>query len=214
MAASFSSRSAANEAVARYQRCDSAEARREAADQLYRRHLPLIWKTLATLCGRSRCYPGGCLVEDLVGEAYLIFCQALEQYEPSVGLDFLGYLRWKLHWGLEHRVRVARKASVMTRAPEEEAVPGRNGEEERLLDRVLASQLLSRLEGKDIELAVLHYACGRTSREVAEAYGISGVAVRKRLERLRGRLRALALHNGRLSGNGAEKPCAGKADEP
>ncbi len=79
----FPSSHATNEAVTRYKSCDWAPVRRRRADQLYLRHLPLVGKTLARFCQRSRCYPGGCLIEELVGETYPIFRQVLDDYDVS-----------------------------------------------------------------------------------------------------------------------------------
>jgi RNA polymerase sigma factor (sigma-70 family) len=160
--------------------------REQQATRLYQRHLPLVRKTLSRFCSSSRCYPGGCAIEDLVGESYLAFRQALESYDPTYGVDFLGYVGQRLYWALEHRARHWRRGqSVPLDAPELEAA---DREEERLLNRVLARQALAALGAADADLLTAHVA-GHTDRELAAAAGISPAAVRKRLERLRRRVR-------------------------
>ena len=188
----FSSLRAVNGAVSRYKSCRPAAARRHQAGRLYLRHLPLVRKTLARFCPRSRCYPGGCLPEELVGETYPIFLQALEDFEPAVGVDFVGFFSQRLHWRLQHRAR--RLCRLHHRAPPPQLMEEpaqQHDEEDRVLDRVMAHELLAHLAASDA-LLMARYAAGHTSAELAESLGISTAAVRKRLERLRARLRTLA----------------------
>jgi RNA polymerase sigma factor (sigma-70 family) len=176
---------AANRAAAQLHACGSPATRERLANRLYERHLPLVRKTLSRFCARSRCYPGGCQVEDLVGESYLAFRQALDRYDPAYGVDFVGYLSQRLYWTLEHRVRGQWNRPVRSHAADVEA---RDREEERALDRVMAADVLARLEAADADLLMRH-AAGYTARELAEGAGVSGAAARKRLERIRRRAR-------------------------
>ncbi len=185
----FPSCQEANEAVARYRSAASVTARRRLANRLFLRHMLLVRKTLARFCWKSECFPGGCLVEELVGESYAIFRQALDDYEPSVGIDFLGYASRRLYWGLEHCARRHERA-LLRAPPSEMADPPapRYAEEDRHLDRLLARKLLACLDAGDATLMADH-AAGYSCQELARAAGLSHAAVRKRLERLRARLR-------------------------
>lgn len=187
----FPSYRAANEAIARYQACPSATARQRRVAQLYLRHLPLVRKSLSRFCARSRCYPGGCLIEDLGGETYPAFRQALEEYDPSFGVDFAGYVSRRLYWVLQHCARRLGRAAWQGQGLELADPPSSDLEEERLLDRLLAQDLLGQLDAEEAELLVRH-AAGHTHRELAASNGLSPAAARKRLERLRARLRAVA----------------------
>lgn len=189
----FASHEAANAAVARYRSCRQPEARGRLANDLFLRHLRLVRKTLARFCSRSRCYPGACLVEDLVGETYPLFRRALDEYEPSFGLDFVGFASRRLYWGLE---RTARSLNRAARLPSRHTLPDPSAPwfatEERALNTLLARQLLARLDAKDAALVALRYAGGYTCRELADSDGMTAAALRKRLERVRGRLRGFA----------------------
>lgn len=181
----FASLAAANRAAAQFHACRSAATRQRLANRLYERHLPLVRKTLSRFCAPLRCYPGGCQVEDLVGESYLAFRQALDRYDPAYGLDFVGYMSRRLYWMLEHRVRGQWNRPVRGEAADVEA-PDR--EEERALNRLTAAEALARLDDTDAELLARH-AAGYTARELAAAAGVSPAAARKRLERVRRRAR-------------------------
>lgn len=191
----FPSIEACNRAVARFRAALTSHERHARARWIYRRCLPLVRKTLHRFCHpyrpSSRCYPGGCLPEDLIGETYPIFWRTLNAYDPSVGVDFLGYLSWHLFWGLEHRARrLERRHEEMPRVePAAEEGPQQTAED-RLLDGMLVEDLIGRLEQADAEL-ITRYATGHTCQELAAWAGISNAAVRKRLERLRARLRAM-----------------------
>ena len=142
-------------------------------------------KTLARFCGISRCYPGGCLPEDLVGESYLAFEQALERFSPAYGVDFVGYLSQRLYWALEHRVRGLRRRLVAQHVTSDV----RPDEEEELrLTHVAVTEALGRVTAGEAEL-LEREAAGYTDRELASAAGVTPAAMRKRLERLRRRLR-------------------------
>jgi hypothetical protein len=150
-----------------------------------------VGETLARFCQRSRCYPGGCLIEELVGETYPIFRQVLDDYDVSQGVDFLGYASRRLYWGLQHCARRLERAVFRAPPPEaREEPPPRHTIEERVLDRLLARELLARLDTKDAALLVSN-AAGHTCTELAESAGVSPATLRKRLERLRGRLRSV-----------------------
>jgi RNA polymerase sigma factor (sigma-70 family) len=181
----FASFRAANRAAARYHACACPATRERHAARLYERHLPLVRKTLGRFCATSKCYPGGCQIEDLVGESYLAFRQALDRYDPAYGVDFVGYVSQRLHWTLEHRARNQQDRALRLDAPELEAT---DGEEERALNRVWAADVLARFDAADAEL-LARDAAGHTDRELAAAAGVSPAAVRKRLERLRRRAR-------------------------
>ena len=181
----FSSFRAANRAAARYHACTRPETREQHAARLYQRHLPLVRKTLARFCASSRCYPGGCQIEDLVGESYLAFREALDRYDPAYGVDFVGYLSQRLFWMLEHRARHQRDRAFRLDVG---AISASDHEEEQALNRVWAEDVLSRLDPADADLLVRD-AAGHTDKELAAAVGISPAAVRKRLERLRRRAR-------------------------
>lgn len=183
-ARAFPSYEAANEAVRHYHGLPD-EKREEAAAALYERHVPLVRKTLARFCRRSSCYPGACLVEDLVGESFLAFRKALDAYEFSYGVDFIGYLSRRLYWSLEHEIRGAASEPQTRTAPPEVEAPSHQADE--ALTRVLAQTVLERLDAGDAELLV-KAAGGWTHTELAADLGISAAAVRKRLERVRRRL--------------------------
>jgi RNA polymerase sigma factor (sigma-70 family) len=127
----------------------------------------------------------------LVGETYPLFRRALDRFRPPVGVDFVGYLGDRLYWGIEHEARRIRGSRVVAETEEwlESGTPG--DEERQLLDRILLEQLLDRLKAHEAAL-VWDHVSGYTSRELAEAAGVSEVSVRKRLERVRRRLRELA----------------------
>lgn len=188
----YASAQAANEAVARYKACPQAEARRRQGEELYLRHLLLIGKALARFCHPAACYPGGCRVEDLIGDTYPVFREILDEYEPSYGVDFLGFASQRLYWRLEHRARRLERAMYRA-APLESVEPLSPSEttEERLLNRAMAQELLSHLDERDAAL-MTRYAAGHSGRELAESEGMSSAALRKRLERLRARLRSLS----------------------
>jgi RNA polymerase sigma factor (sigma-70 family) len=182
----YASVHAANRAASRYHACSCPATRERHATRLYERHLPLVRKTLARFCRTSHCYPGGCAVEDLVGESYLAFRAALDAYDPAYGVDLLGYMSQRLYWALEHRARNLRNGRIVRLdAPEDERA---DREENRALSRVLARDVLATLDPADAELLTRH-ASGHTDRELAAGVGISPAAARKRLERLRRRVR-------------------------
>lgn len=181
----YSSFRAANRAAARYHACTCTETRELHATRLYERHLPLVRKTLARFCASWRCYPGGCQVEDLVGESYLAFRQALDRYDPTYGVDFVGYVSQRLYWLLEHRARDHQGRALCVDAEDPEAF---DAEEDRALNRVLAGDVLERLDPADADL-LARDAAGHSDKELAAAAGVSPAAVRKRLERLRRRVR-------------------------
>lgn len=181
----YASFRAANRAAARYHACTCTDTRERHAARLYERHLPLVRKTLARFCATSRCYPGGCPVEDLVGESYLAFRQALDRYDPAYGVDFVGYVSQRLYWMIEHRARNQQDRALRLDVLD---VATADGEEERALNRVWAEDVLARLDPADADLLVRD-AAGHTDKELAAAAGVSPAAVRKRLERVRRRAR-------------------------
>lgn len=130
-------------------------------------------------------------MEELLGETFPIFLRALDEYDPSRGVDFLGYVSRRLSWGLQQRVRPLRKARALACSPQ---VPDleRNGEgsEAQLIDRLQLQTLMDVLSPDDAGLLIRRYAEGFSGRELAEAMGISHDAMRKRLQRLRARVRA------------------------
>jgi RNA polymerase sigma factor (sigma-70 family) len=147
--------------------------------------LPLVRKTLARFCATSQCYPGGCQVEDLVGESYLAFRQALDRYDPAYGVDFVGYMSQRLYWLLEHRARSQQDRALRFDVGD---VAASDHEEEQALNRIWVEDVLARLDPADADLLVRD-AAGHSDKELAAAVGVSPAAVRKRLERLRRRVR-------------------------
>lgn len=193
----FTSRAEGNAEVDRYQACDCPDERAQQAATLYLRHLPLVKKILGKFCRQSECHPGVCLPHDLFGDSFPIFRKALDEYDSSYGLDFLGYVSQRLQWGFRKR------AAAHLRELDEAVPHDSSGEssgwedvEDRLLDRVYAGELLSSLGAEEAELVTLRYGCGYSSKELAEARGISPAALRKRFERLRGRLQEIGAAGG------------------
>jgi len=127
----------------------------------------------------------------MVGETYVVFVRALDDYRPDSGVDFLGYLAGRLRWGLQHE---ARRIWRVPPASRHDGNPNDSewceSEETRILDRLFARGLLSRVSEDEAHLLQLRYGEGYLNREVAEMTGLSHAAVRKRFERLHRRLRA------------------------
>ena len=186
----FPSARALNAAVAEWQSCPAGGAKEQQAERLFRRCLPVVAKALIRFCPISRCYPGECLAEELLGATYVIFVSALDDYRPTHGTDFLGYATQRLHWGLRHEARRLRKARPPT--PPSGRTDGSlqpGAEETRILDRVVVAEILDGLAKADAALLELRYRGGYSNRELAQMSGVSCTALRKRLERLRARLR-------------------------
>lgn len=183
-----------NEAVIRFQQTVEPDQRDEMAREIYARCLPLVRKTLHRFCHSSRpdsrCYPGACLPEDLVGESYPVFQRAMEDFDPAVGMDFLGFVSQRLFWGLEHAARKLERAARELPLTEVFDVPSGDPDEDRLIDQMVLQDFATRLDRADAELFRL-YTDGVTGEQLAERLGISGTALRKRLQRLRERLRGL-----------------------
>ncbi len=191
----FSSYDACNRAVSSYLATTAEPQRHRIARELYLRFLPLVRKTLYRFCHRfrpaSRCYSGACLPEELLGDSYLAFLKALDEFDPARGVDFVGYASQRLYWYLEHRARRLERAHRRLEISDRRDHPVSGSEEEdRLLDRLVAEQLLARLSPEDRAL-FRAYASGYRLRELAKENATSEQALRKRLERLRRRLRAL-----------------------
>lgn len=199
--APFEDVEAANAAAERF-RDARGEERERRARELYLRHLPLVRKTLAGLCYRCSCYPGACHVEDLVGESYPVFRDALERYDPSYRVDFVGYMSRRLSWRLRTRLERLEEWRSATSLPlQGDLLPGSESGEPRsdggsgeraVLARVLRDELLGGLTEEEAELLERRYERGYTARQIAEEIGVSHAAVRKRLERIRRRLRERA----------------------
>jgi RNA polymerase sigma factor (sigma-70 family) len=150
----------------------------------------LVSKVLRAFCRDSRCEPGGCLPEDLLAESYIVFRKALEEYDPSYGVDFLGYVSQRLRWRLGKRVTRDRNkwpALPPPHAPETEE----SGEdvEAQLMDRLFLAQALDAVSEADAELLTLRYGVGYSTNELAESLGLAPATLRKRFQRLRARLR-------------------------
>lgn len=191
----FSSYAACNRAVSSYLATTPGPQRQRIARELYLRFLPLVRKTLYRFCHRfrpaSRCYSGACLPEELLGDSYLAFLEALDEFDPGRGVDFVGYAGQRLYWYLEHRARRLERARRRLEISDRCDHPVSGSEEEgRLLDRLAAEELLARLSPEDRTL-ITAYASGYRLRELAKENGTSEEALRKRLERLRRRLRAV-----------------------
>jgi RNA polymerase sigma factor (sigma-70 family) len=190
-----------------YRSANTEAQRLRIARDLYLRFLPLVRKTLYRFCHRfrpsSRCYSGACLPEELLGDSYLAFLKALEEFDPNRGVDFVGYASQRLYWYLEHRARrlepLRRQLDISDR--HDHPTPA-SDEEERLLDRLLTDDLLARLSLEDRTL-LRRYASGYRLAELARENRISEPALRKRLERLRRRLRALIRSRATRAGNQA-----------
>jgi RNA polymerase sigma factor (sigma-70 family) len=192
--AGFSSYEAANQGVAGYLASATTEERDARAIVLFQGMLPLLRKTLRRFCpparAASRCDPGGCLPEDLVGESYLAFREVLDLYDPTRGVDFVGFATQRLYWNLEHRARPLERSLAETAGGSLDNLLARENEEDLVLRSVVADDLLSRLERADAEI-LMQDACGYDCKEIAAGAGISATAVRKRIERARGKLREL-----------------------
>ena len=187
----FPSRAHGNAAVANYRACTCPVDQVSSATTLYLRHMPLVKKVLGRFCRESECHPGGCLPEDLLGDTYPIFKKALDDFDVSYGLDFLGYLSQRLKWGLLKSVQRRRKDLGEGEVVESsDSYCGWEEVEERLLDKVFVTELLGGLGDEEVKLVTLRYGCGFSSRELAEAKGISHGALRKRFERLLARLQS------------------------
>ncbi len=194
-ASPFSSYAACNQAVSSYLAATTEAQRQFIARELYLRFLPLVRKTLHRFCHRfrpaSRCYSGACLPEELLGDTYLAFLEALDHFDPSRGVDFVGYASQRLYWYLEHRARRLERARRQLEVSDRRDYPVSGSEEEdRALDRLLAHDLLDKLSPEDRTL-LRRYAAGYRLCELATQNATSEQALRKRLERIRRRLRAL-----------------------
>lgn len=189
----YSDTRTANDAVRAYQNITSPAPRARAGNDLFLRHLPLVRKTLQRFCGSARCFAGGCVVEDLVGESYAIFRRALDEYDPERGVDFLGFVSQRLYWASRHRLRELHRTTPSQVEAGALHPEGDTGETERVLLRsIWLAQLLARLTEADAEALRYRFADGCSCGEVAERLAVSPAAARKRLERARGRLRQLA----------------------
>jgi RNA polymerase sigma factor (sigma-70 family) len=182
---------ALNTLVAEYQSCTEPDVRTEHARRLFLRCIPLVRKSLVRFCPFSQCYPGGCLPEELVGHTYVLFVQALDDYRPDNGHDFLGYAAQRLRWGLRHEARRLRKAPPAP-PPDSDATVSmpREDEETRILDRISTENLLRGMSADNAALLRLRCEDGYSHRELATMTGLSPTAIRKRIQRLRDGLRA------------------------
>lgn len=132
-------------------------------------------------CRDSRCEPGGCLPEDLLAESYIVFTKALDEYDPSYGVDFLGYVSQRLRWGLGKRVtRDKKKWPVLLPPPAPEAEQGGEDVEEQLMDRLFLAEALDAVSEADAELLTLRYGVGYSTNELAESMGLAPATLRKR----------------------------------
>ena len=177
---------ALNVLVAEYQSCTESDIREEHARRLFARCIPLVRKSLVRFCPFSQCHPGACLPEELVGHTYVVFVQALDDYRPDNGHDFLGFAVQRLWWGLRHEARRLRKAPPAP-PPDSDAnvsMPREDGEA-RILDRVYIEQLLNGMSEDNAALLRLRFEDGYSHRELATMTGLSPAAVRKRIQRLR-----------------------------
>jgi RNA polymerase sigma factor (sigma-70 family) len=180
---------AVNEAVAAYRAVDSPAERTRLAQQLYLRHLPLVIRTLSRFCSVSECEPGLCYPEELLGESYLEFRAALDDYDPDRSVDFLGYVALRLHRSLRHEVHAMRTTRGRELGDVPQDLMQRGETESRLIDELFVRELLEHLDPADANLVQLRYAAGVPAIELAKQLGTSDAAMRKRLERLRERLR-------------------------
>lgn len=184
---------ALNAAVRRYRACPAGGTRDEKAWRLFARCLPLVRKALVRFCPFSECRAGACLPEEMVGETYVVFVRALDDYQLDSGVDFLGYLAGRLRWGLRHAARRVSRLSSAPRRDEDSTEPARcESDEARILDRLFAEALLRTVGEDEATLVRLRYVEGYLHREVADMTGLSHAAVRKRLERLHRRLKVYA----------------------
>jgi len=187
----YPSTSAGNCAISAFRSHEAGTSPGDAVTAIYWGHLGVVRKALRRYCSRSRCHAGACLVEDLVGESFILFHHALSDYDSSKGLDFLGYLSRRLKWGLAKRIRKASSWYHADRSTLDDA-PSLNDSdtspESAAINRLTVSAALSRLPAADRQLLEARFVDEVSYAALACHYDTTACALRMRVSRLRARV--------------------------
>lgn len=157
-----------------------------ASRELLRRHAPRIHRIVLAAHGDRE------LARDVVQETFLRAIAQAEQLRADTGL-FPWLVRIALRIAIDQKKKLRREI-LQERLPEPEVLIRTPAAERRLSeaeDAEAVQAALARLTPRWRELVVLRYFGGFTVAEIAQIADRSEVAVRKDLERARGRLRKL-----------------------
>ena len=167
----------------------SAPDAEEAKVSLLRAHEPLLKSNLKGV--------PAAVLEDASQAAILGFLKAIDKYDLNLGVTIGAYAAFWVR--KEVRTLVARERQYSTHCPslEEQEESGTEvvdyndprfeqsrTAEESIEQHYLVNGFISTLSGIDRSVILLYYFRGFTQAHIAKLYGVSAVAINKRIQRL------------------------------
>lgn len=148
----------------------------KAKKELLERLRPLIISSI------RRYYNNYLYYDDLVQEGYEEILQCIENYDPSKGAKFLGYVKisLKFHYLNKHRKKVHLSLNEPIGDGEEEIIDLLKGDEIEALDFIINKEEkefllkgLNSLTKRQREVVIYYYIDGKSMKEIGEILGIS-----------------------------------------
>jgi RNA polymerase sigma-70 factor (ECF subfamily) len=147
-------------------------------EQLYRRYSPMVLRRCRSMLGHSD------EAEDAAQEVFLKVIRAHDRLHGRYPSSLLYRIATNTCLNM---LRSSRRRRAVADSELLEGIAARDELEERVLDRALASRLLSGESASTMRIVQLHYGEDRSLQETAAEVGLSVSGVRKRLDGVRRR---------------------------